>query len=546
MADTDNVVPFPKLRQVPVTAAARVEQDARRETSRSEIVRSIRAAAENPSAQFGARDDEVWPAQAVDRLLAQAKSQGITQRRIQELLKEKGRPQRHLERLRADHTVSPAEAKKKAGAQNLIRKIEPYLIVLDVLAEALALSPDDVVLEAFRGTAFSQPVTFAIDEPAVRLNWQIKEMVEWVVRSTGLPSYFEEVRRLRAGYDPTTDEIVFGGTGPEPNSFHAGPGKPDFRPGDLGYEDHIDMSVPPYPAIPTVPLLRVRRVTIYGSIDVEKAVLAPNESPRSEVAALCMLRNHRASVPMGPTETLPAQLDVSTDICLSIGPRTRRDDLGPMFEIRSRVELSVEEQKCQTTFDWASMPFCARDDISEDEAPVAELSGFAGTVAAQFPNGWRRVGRFGKQGLRTTGDLRVDTLFGVSLDGGIQFEPLMGDCQIEAAFWLLPVNPETVERLAHLLNELRTGMQSKRLPGAPEKCQWLIDPEGPHGIPAEFQFASPACREFETALYSGTIEEALVKECRRLQARLEECKGRTEAALKRQDDALIGRWRDKE
>ncbi|MGO4642480.1 hypothetical protein AB4Z43_29000 [Mesorhizobium sp. 2RAF45] len=549
MTDVDNVVPFRKLlaTKVPVSPADRIEQEISREETRSETVRNIRGAAENPNAPFSGRDDEIWPAQAVDRLLAQAKSRGITQRRIQERLAEKERPQRHLERLRADHTVAPAEAKKKAGAQNLIRKIEPYVAVLDVLAEALNLTPDEVVLDAFRGTAFWQSVTFAIDDPAVRLNWRLHQMVDWIIRSTRLHSYFEEVRRLRAGYDPITDEIVFRGAGPDPRPTREGLGSADFRPGDLGYEDYLDVSVPPYPAIPVIPLLRVWRVTLRGPIEVEKAALAPNECPRSEVAALCALRDRRGADRMGSTETLPARLDVFTDICLGIGPRTRRDDLGPMFEIRSHVELSVQEQACQTTtFDWSSMPFCARDDVpSGDDGPYAEIAEFAGTVAAQMPDGWRRVGRFGKYGLKTSGNhYGIDSLFGFSFDGGIQFEPLMGECSIEAAFWLLPVNSGTVERFASVLSGLRAKSPWASLPGSPEKSRWLCRLEGPHGKPAEFHFASPACQEFETALYSGAIEEALAAECHRLQRKLDECKDRTEAALRRQDDVLMARWRE--
>lgn len=543
MADVDNVVPFPKQRasQVPVTPSDRIQQDIAREESRSEIVRRIRREAKDISSLFPRRDDEIWPARAVDRLLALAKSRGITHGHIQALLKEIGRPLRHLERLRADHTVAPDEAKKKAGAQNLIRKMAPYLVILDVLAETLGLAPDEVVLDAFRGTAFSQPVDFPIDDPVVRLNWRLLQMADWVVRSTSLNSYFEEVRRLRAGYDPTTDEIVFGGIGPDPQPNRTGPTSADFRSGDLGYEDYLDMSVPPYPAIPAVPLLRVRRAMLQGPIEVEKTALAPNERPRSEIAALCQLRNHKAGYPMGPIETLPARMDVFTDICLAIGPRARRGDLGPMFEIRSHIELFVHERACQITFDWSSMPFCARDDISEDDAASAELTGFAGSVAAQLPDGWRRIGRFGKHGLRPAGS-ECSSNFGISFDGGFQFEPLMGESWIEAAFSLLPVNSDTVERFLRLVAELRAKSQYAKLPGLPEKWQWLCRLDGPHGKPAEFHFASPACREFETALCSGAIEEALAAECHRLQGKLGECKERTETALRRQDDILMARW----
>lgn len=551
MTSVDNVVPFPKPRvpRVPVNPAELSEQAVKREESRFEIVRNIRATGADPSAEFSVRDDEIWPARAVNRLLAQAKARGITHRSIQERLAEKGTPQRHLHRLRVNHTVAPAQAKKEADP-DLKKKIEPYLAVLDVLAETLGLSPDEAVLDAFRGTVFSQPVTFPIDDPTVRLNWRLHQMAGWIIRSTRLHAYFEEVRRLRAGYDPTTDEIVFGGAGPNPRqrSTPDGTTSADIGPGDLGYEDYLDMSVPPYPAIPVVPLLRVRRVTLHGSIAAEKAALAPNELRRSEVASLCTLRDQRAVDPMGPTEILPARLDVFTDICLALGPRTRRDDLGPMFEIRSHIELSVQERACQTTFDWSSMPFCARDDIpSGDDVPYREIAEFAGTVAAQLPDGWRRVGRFGKDGLRSSGShYGIDSLFGITFDGGIQFEPLMGDCPIESAFCLLPVNPGTVDRFVHLIAELGEKPLFAIMPDEPKKWSWLCNLEGPHGSAAEFQFANPTCREFESALYSGTIEEAFAAECHRLQGKLDECKERTEAALKRQDDVLLARWRETE
>jgi hypothetical protein len=523
-----DIVSFPKPR-APTGLSDQQKRQVELEQQRREIIQKVRSAAANPKSKFGKRDDEIAPAQAVSRLIAEAKAAKVTQVDIREALAKKNISTRHLERLRVDHTIPPAEAKKKAS-NDLTRKIRHYVQVLDLLAEKLGRAPDHVIFDAFRETSFARSATVPIDDPAANLSWLLNEMADWVIRSQKLDDYFREVRRIHASYDPMTDQLQYGGLGAEYQQM---------------YEGGADFSQTLH-ALPAIPLARIHRATFAGKLDVERGGLAESERGRTEVATIA---RRTAKHKLGPTETRDAEITLFSDVRFAVGPRTRHDDLGPLFEIRSHVEMKTEGKARQLTFDLGAYPLYARNDTED-----CELDTYVGSVAAQFDDGWRRITGFGRQGWKltagkywTTGTGQTEPAlptgptdrdpewFGVMLDAGVRFEPPFG--HEEWAIRWLTVNPITVNELMLLL--------SSELTRAPS-WQLLFELGDAKENPTAFHFFGPGCQQFETYLYAGGMEAALIGECDRLKRKLEECIKENRELLDQQTAKLLARWRSTE
>jgi hypothetical protein len=143
-----DIIQFPNQEQ---KRSNQQQREAELRVEREALIERVRLAATN--GEKFERDEEIAPAQAVNRLIAEAKERKITQRLLADHLTKRHVATRHLERLRADHTLARSEAIKKAD-ENLVKKIKPYVLVLDALADALRQSPNDILFDAFRETSF--------------------------------------------------------------------------------------------------------------------------------------------------------------------------------------------------------------------------------------------------------------------------------------------------------------------------------------------------------------------------------------------------------
>jgi hypothetical protein len=523
------IVKFPVLRMPPNTSGPQESQEKLRQY-RQGLVRDVRAAADDPKRMF-ARNEEIAPAQTVDRLLSEAKAKGITiENHVRPELEKRKLSIRHLDRLRVNHEISPHEAKKTAP-KDLVRKIRPYVQIVDVLADLLERNRDEVISDAFRETEFFRSGTVSIDAPESNLSWILHAMTDWIVRSEKLREYFKEGRRIHGTYDPVMDKFLYGGVGTEDEE---------------AYEDCKDLALTQR-ILPTVPLVRLHRATFVGPLEIEKAPLAQKDATRAVVAETCDIRRVEGIPPLGKTKTLDAEIILSTDIRLVVGPRTRNDDLGPMFEICSHVALKTDGENRALTFDLSSFPLSAR---VATKPHLGELDEYIGLVAAQFEEGWHRVTAFGTKGWRLqSGNYRTNdspdgidpaseagpsdrdpNYFGTRLDTGIIFDPVMGQsCEEWAVSWH-PVNPLTVGKLIELLSR--------------SEVTWMIDVNGPKEKPALLQFAGTQCRQFETALYTLAVQEVLVSECRHLKVKLAECIDSVELELEAQMTSLVKRWQE--
>jgi hypothetical protein len=523
------IVKFPVLRIPPNTSGPRESQEKLRQY-RQGLVRDVRAAADDPKRKF-ARNEEIAPAQTVNRLLSEAKAKGITiEKHVRPELEKRKLSIRHLDRLRVNHEISPLEAKKTVS-KDLVRKIRPYVQIIDVLADLLERNRDEVISDAFRETEFFRSGPVSIDAVESNLSWILHAMTDWIVRSEKLREYFKEGRRIHGRYDPVLDKFLYGGVGTEDEE---------------AYENNVDWALTQH-IMPTVPLVRLHRATFSGPLEVEKAPIAQKDAARALVAEMCDIRriDLEGVPPLGKTKIVDTEIILSTDIRLVVGPRTRNDDLGPMFEICSHVALQTDGVNRALTFDLSSFPLSART-----EPQFGDLDEHTGSVAAQFEEGWHRVRAFGTKGWRLqSGSYRTNDspdgidpasdagpsdrdpkYFGTRLDGGIIFDPVMGQSCSEWAVYWHPINPLTIGKLVELLSR--------------SEVTWLLDVNGPKEKPALFQFAGPECQQFETALYTLAVQEALVSECRHLKTKLAECIVSVQSELEAQMRSLVTRWQE--
>lgn len=526
------IVKFPVLRISPNTSTSGPgESQEKLRQYRQGLVRDVRAAADDPKRKF-ARNEEIAPAQAVNRLLSEAKAKGITiEKHVRPELEKRKLSIRHLDRLRVNHEISPHEAKKTAS-KNLVRKIRPYVQIVDVLADMLERNRDELLSDTFRETEFFRSAPVSIEAPESNLSWMLHAMTDWIVRSEKLREYFKEGQRINGRYDPVVDRFLYGGVGTEDEE---------------AYENNLDLALSQH-TMPTVPLVRLHRATFSGHLEVEKTPIAQKDAARALVAEMCDIRRidlESGVPPLGKTKTVDTEIILSTDIRLVIGPRTRNDDLGPMFEIGSHVALKTDGVNRALTFDLSSFPLSART-----ESQFGDLAEYTGSVAAQFDEGWHRVTSFGTKGWKLqSGSYRTNDspdgidpaseagpsdrdpkYFGTRLDGGIIFDPIMGQSCSEWAIYWHPLNPLTIGKLVELLSR--------------SEVTWLLDVNGPKEKPAFFQFAGTECQQFETALYTLAVEEAFVSECRHLKLKLAECIAAVQSELEARMRSLVTRWQE--
>lgn len=542
--------------------------------NQQELVADVRAAAADPDAKFE-RDGEIAAAQVVNKLIAQAKTQGITQVDIERELRRSGRSLRKFDRLRESHELPPADIKKRPRKDPLVRRIQPYVVMLETLAGMLGLVPDDVIFDAFRETKFRRSPKSAspipsldklspmvpVDEPVAVLSWLLQEMASSVSRSQSLLDYFEIIQKRHLVVDLS--------------------GEFSLRPGHIpasecAYDYWYDLAghVP----VPAVPLIRVHRATLRGPLDVEKDPIAARKISRTDVAAQCEpryrapelvpleldkfpARDYRGHV-FGPTETIAAEITLSSDIWLAVGPRSRPGDMGPLFQVTTHVDLSAGGKPRDLTFDLSSFRLSARADV---DLELSDLDHYVGSVAACFENGWRRVTGFGKVGwelvagayaTNNTSHLldptspagpaeRDPDWFGMTLDGGIWFDPILGPETPTGAEWsiyFVPVDPGSVSHFAQLLSQAEAEDLQPQLQ-LPLGWRWLSPRVGPYPPPEVFRFSSEGCRALESALHTGAIETALAADCQRLKRKLTEFQSKNDALLQQQTATLVARWR---
>lgn len=525
---SDKVIQFPNA--IPATGLGdRVLQQEKVGEEQVALIAAVRAAAES-NKKFPVRNDEITVAQAVNKRMREAKSEKkFTQVQLREELKKRGHCIPKIDRLHLPWKLDPAEAKRIAPA-DLRKKIQPYVRVLDVLADVLGLVPDSLIFEAFRDTSFRLSASISIDDPASTLSWLLNRMTSAVIRWEGMAEYFEKVQRRSAGYDRTSDQFLLA--------------RLEARY-QRAYEGSVDWSLNLHP-LPSIPLARVHRATFSGPLRVERKIIASPSLGQQEVAAICSPKHacEDGCEPFALSQRMNAQLRVYSNIRLAIGPRTDASDLGPLFEIHSNIELWSDGALRPLTFNLSSFPISAREDT--------ELGNFVGSVAAKFHDGWRRITGFSDSGWSLvkgeyrTNEQREDILstsqtgprerdpvyFGTRLDAGLTFDALLGEGGSEWAVYWQPVDRPTVAQFVDILS--------------PEplerRWEWLCPSDGPRRQPHNFLFAAEGCRQLEAAIHSGAMEECLRTACRHLKEKLTLAEKQVDEDIRKQINITAAHW----
>lgn len=210
-------------------------------------------------------------------------------------------------------------------------------------------------------------------------------------------------------------------------------------------------------------------------------------------------------VPLKECEQISADVVLFNDICLDLGPLTSANDLGPLFELRSFIELRTHGQSRPLTFPYSLAPLRLNANLDCDFSRVV------GSVAAQFENGWRRIGSSRWDGWTGTDEegnsIKIDPAMGEILDCGPWLKSPIGEGNRHE----FTVNWEAVDAmtLAQMVNVAKSG-----------SGQILFSTVGPHPRPSELPPDDQTFRELEIALHTGAIEIALIEQCQHLKLAL--------------------------
>ncbi|MES0020206.1 hypothetical protein [Mesorhizobium sp. M0036] len=513
-----------------------VSSDGTPESLKSKLVRAVRDAARDPKLKLPSANDPLYPAQYVDRLIAEAKRAKISQDQIRAALPNDGSVSiRHMERLRIDHTLLRADAKKKNWGP-VSRKVRPYVIAIGTLATLLGRSTEDALYEAFRDTTFLQKAGLAADDPAVEFADLVQEMGSWLARKEPFSAYFADLSAYAGWFDATIEEFV-----------------PGERPALTECREDGFFMWHDFSPLPSIPILEVRQGKWHGKLRIESRPVADKRATRNEAAAIVSWRNSLPTITQW--RAIKAEVNLYTQIGLAIGPLGRSEDIGPLWETRSRVEIHVGDRQCELTCDRSLVPLAA--------IPGEELAEYAGTAALLLDDGWHRVTGLGSPGWHGTPEL--DAQLGHWYDYGLYVDTLVATGrtfdswsknQPEFCTHWDRVNGETVAQIVSLLS----GREERPLPSGNEvpnphsstmvlrtnngKTRLLVKQMGPYEdrIPSDHRFVEKGARLLDQALSTGAIEEGLSEACARLHALLRQRLEERRAAIRQADQAMMARW----
>jgi hypothetical protein len=364
------------------------------------------------------------------------------------------------------------------------------------------------------------------DDPAAKLESLIHAMARYVIRSERLPKYFRGACAIESEYHPGRGDHLVLRTPEVPSGVLSRYQKwrshldPPAEP--VEYEG-ADMPLDYAPRFPAVPLLRVHLATFSGSVRAERKLVAPPDYTVVQVSqAIFNTRASGTPLPSSLTDSFTCRVSLYIDIHLVIGPRRwigteglRDHDLAPMFQTQWYGELNTDS--CNYAL------ACPRDLFPEEfDIDVVQIRKGIRSVAARFDDGWRRITDISLEKCAVNSDFP---------------EILIGLNQVWHDFVKFErVHSATVRAVMEFLSQ-------PSLLG-PSNASWLCPLIGPHAKPSEFRYEARRCREFETALYTGAIEKALVEDCRDLDARLKKRIEDRKAALDSQDELMLARWRE--
>lgn len=440
---------------------------------------------------FVKKSDRIAAARAVGRLVATAKSQGVTIEMIRNRLEDSVAPGKkpgtsRLDRYMLSARLTSVEVEERWG--KLQQRAFGYLDAAQAIADLSGMDPDEAKCEVLSNTSLwsqsSQEAT-NLDERAAQIGLGLSEMGQYVIEKSGLAKIFERARRVPGVWDVVE------------NRFRQSSMACLFQNGYLdGFEHWTE--APPLPGIPLV--RHLHSMLICPVIVATKGSDAPVTS----------------SEDMDGTQRL-GNFMLFREIRLVLGPTTDAASIGVMFESRARVKLALDDKTCTLHPDVSLKPI---DDVRSD-LPVATFHALIGEL-------WHRV---------TTLEALDDATCFVVREGDDVTDWALDPSKAGGAFehWYFSwtaCNEETVRLwLDHPL----------RHKGAVEECVPRNAIRTPTG---ERWYTTPsAALEVECALASGALEKALIEQVEmvREQLAVRESEWRQAATASMSD--LIDGWK---
>jgi len=332
---------------------------------------------------FGRTADRIIAARSVGSLVRQAKGRNVTVRQIQAEFGGSGRIDRYM----LSPEIDASEAEAKCG--KLLQQVAGYLRVAEAVAKLTRQDPDALKIQILSGTSlWSNPSTAQTeDDPrATHLAAELIEMGRAVVRRTGLKDIISRARRVPGLWEIENELFVAArASGVLEAMMREVSGDEDFVLGQdsacLPQDFYLDLFLhwTEAPPLPSVPIVRCLHAILYPpSLRVETA--GHDERLTGELARDTSFKgDERAGV-----------LELWRETRLALGPITSAYDVGPMFETRAHLVLTLVEpsvERYELSPSHTLKPIDTLLDFMESTPPAVFQAWLGGA--------WRRVAMVG-------------------------------------------------------------------------------------------------------------------------------------------------------
>ena len=362
------------------------------------------------------------------------------------------------------------------ATEKRIRKLQPYILLSDAIAETLEQDADLFLYEKLDGISLvelQQPT----DDEAAKLGLLLAQMVGAVAEQTRLRDFFD----LAAKTPGTMDEWG-----------HFQPSRMTVLR-DRAHEDGFDHWTEQQP-IPSVPVCRILEQTIRGRARIAQWA---KMSPRN-LAKLVQEADAQS-----PEDAIDITVEVWREIGLAVGERYQKGEIGPMFSGRAHIKVMAAGVVATPFYPWTLEHF-------HSAQPVLLVDG----------NRWTAC----------RAELELDDEF---CDAWVEPVPPPGEVSYAVEHYYFSMHPVNAWTLRHLLD---------RFEADTPKAESLLPEVSAENRLEVYRFKGDIGQRFETALFSGDLENALSAEIARLKEGLEGHLTERRAKFAAQDDDMMARW----
>jgi hypothetical protein len=207
--------------------------------------------------------------------------------------------------------------------RHLDKRVKNYAVVARAIADLCGWNAEDTLIDLFRGTSIEEemkaerlhaPVREEPTEACQRLANLIHAMGAWIAQEVDFPAHLERIAKIRGRYDLAVDAISSAGGTLLPH-------------GPLAHNFEISDEFPPIPSVILFEELLLPSFKSSLRFDARKGVEAA-------------LKN------------LLVEVRIWREVRLAIGPVDQISRPGPLFEVRTRVDISADNRRVLLRRPW--------------------------------------------------------------------------------------------------------------------------------------------------------------------------------------------------